>query len=81
MSLFDTCYQLFQIFVQRAKDLCSDGTVVEKGTVQVSKTSGATLTSAKTKAALKIREERSMKRAKRNRKSRNDSIRSVCKTA
>ena len=48
--------QLYNAFLAKASELCSDGTIVENGTIRVSTTSGATLTSENTLKALRERD-------------------------
>lgn len=58
----ETCLELCALFKQRAAQLTSDGVVEKHGTIQVSTTSGATLTSSKVLSALREREIRQQAR-------------------
>lgn len=58
-----TYKQLYDLFLKRSEDLCSDGTIVANGTIQVSTRTGATLTSENVINALRERDERNAARA------------------
>lgn len=49
-------HQLYFVFLKHAEKRLSDGTIIENGTVKVSNTSGATLTTANVLSALRERE-------------------------
>ena len=60
-----TYKQLYNLYLERSRALCSDGTITETGTVRVCTTSGATLTSDNVIEALRVAQAKKKAEAQR----------------